>query len=139
MRGRQPGAELDSTRSSALRRHMSALVAILVVLAAIALLVPAVSLPSAREQTVTVLRPGDVVRMKDTSVTCRVRGGSPPVLECLRLRNLAGSYGVRMTPRKVTVFRVKNPKLGETVFSATHSVLRFTTCRNGYTTCGSGR
>ena len=117
---------------------MSALVVILVGLAAIAL-VPAVSQPSAREGTVTVLRPGDVVRMKGTSVTCRVRGGSPPVLECLRLRNLTGSYGVRMTPRKVTVYRVKNETLGEAVFSATHNVRRFTTCRNGYTTCGSGR
>jgi len=139
VRGRQPGAELDSTRSSARRRRVSALVAILVVLAAITLLVPAASLPSAREQTVTVLRPGDVVRMKDTSVTCRVRGGNPPVLECLRLRKLAGSYGVRMSARKVTVFRVKSAKLGETVFSATHNIRQFTTCRNGYTTCGSGR
>ena len=125
------GHETSAMRNSARRRRASALGTILVLLTAITLLVPAVSLPSAREGTVTVLRPGDVVRMKDTSVTCRVRGGNPPVLECLRLRRLAGTYGVRMSARKVTVFRVKSARLGETVFSATHNVQRFTTCRSG--------
>ena len=139
MRSHQPREETGFERSSLRWRRASVLGTIVVLLTAITLLVPAASLPSAREQTVTVLRPGDVVRMKDTSVTCRVRGGNPPVLECLRLRKLAGSYGVRMSARKVTVFRVKSAKLGETVFSATHNIRQFTTCRNGDTTCGSGR
>jgi hypothetical protein len=139
VRSHQPGEETGFGRSSVRWGRASVLGTIVVLFTAITLLVPAASLPSAREQTVTVLRPGDVVRMKDTSVTCRVRGGNPPLLECLRLRKLAGSYGVRMSTRKVTVFRVKSAKLGETVFSATHNIRQFTTCRNGDTTCGSGR
>lgn len=138
MRSHAPGEETDLGRSAVRWGRGSVLGTIVVLLTAITLLVPAASLPSAQEQTVMVLRPGDVVRMKDTSVTCRVRGGNPPVLECLRLRKLAGSYGVRMSARKVTVFRVKSAKLGETVFSATHNIRQFTTCRND-TTCGSGR
>ena len=138
MRSHAPGEETSLGRSAVRWGRGSVLGTIVVLLTAITLLVPAASLPSAQEQTVMVLRPGDVVRMKDTSVTCRVRGGNPPVLECLRLRKLAGSYGVRMSARKVTVFRVKSAKLGETVFSATHNIRQFTTCRND-TTCGSGR
>lgn len=138
MRSHAPGEETGLGRSAVRWGRGSVLGTIVVLLTAITLLVPAASLPSAQEQTVTVLRPGDVVRVKDTSVTCRVRGGNPPVLECLRLRKLAGSYGVRMSARKVTVFRVKSAKLGETVFSATHNIRQFTTCRND-TTCGSGR
>ncbi len=107
--------------------------ATVVLLAAATLLLafPAVSTAITGEETVTVLQPGDVVRMKDTSVTCRVSRSSPPVLECLRLRALAGSYGVRTSARKVTVYRVKSATTGDTVFSATHNVRRFTTCRSG--------
>jgi hypothetical protein len=104
---------------------------IVVLVAAAALLHPADSLPLAGQQTVTVLKAGDVVRLADTSVTCRVRGGNAPILECLRLRRLAGTYGTRFSARKVTVFRVKSATIGETVFSATHNERRFTTCRSG--------
>ena len=77
-----------------------------------------------------ILAPGDVVRIKGTHVTCRVMGGTPR-LECLRMAALAGSYGVRMGEKTVTVFRVKSATVGETVFSATHGERRFTTCRSG--------
>ena len=56
-----------------------------------------------------ILAPGDVVRIKGTHVTCRVMGGTPR-LESLRMAALAGSYGVRMGEKTVTVFRVNVAK-----------------------------
>lgn len=123
--------ENNADRSLTRRQPALTLGAIVVLVAAITLLLPGVSMPSAGEEAVTVLQAGDVVRMKDTSVTCRVSRSTPPVLECLRLRALAGTYGVRMSARRVTVYRVKSATSGETVFSATHNVRRFTTCRSG--------
>ncbi len=131
MKNHRVDRENTADTNLARRKRARVVAAIVAVLGATALLLPAVSTPFAGEESVTVLRAGDVVRMKDTSVTCRVSRSDPPVLECLRLRALAGTYGVRMSARKVTVYRVKSATIGETVFSATHNVRRFTTCRSG--------
>jgi len=112
-------------------RRAMAFAAIVGLLAATALLLPAVSTPFAGEERVRVLAVGDIVRIKGTHVTCSVTRRVTPTLDCVRGGASAGTYGVRMSEKKVTVFRVKSATVGETVFSATHGERRFKTCRSG--------
>lgn len=113
------------------QRRTLVLGAIVALLAASALVLPAVSLSFAEEGNVTVLAPGDIVRMAGTHVTCSVTRSGTPMLNCVRVGALPGTYGVRMSEKKVTVFRMRSATVGETVLTATHGERRFTTCRSG--------
>lgn len=97
----------------------------------VALLAPADSAPSVgREpEPAVVLDVGDVVRVADTNVACSVaRRSGAKVLECVRLGRLAGTYGTRMSERRVVVYRFKSASAAQTVFSATQGKARSSTC-----------
>jgi hypothetical protein len=77
------------------------------------------------------LEVGDVVRVKDGAVGCRVTRssafGGQKVLDCRRAGALRGTYGALLGDRKLLVVRFESGEVAKVVFSATH--------RKGFTRC----
>jgi len=67
---------------------------------------------------------GDVVRIKDGSVGCRVtrRAGFPgqKILDCRRAGRLPGTFGALIGHRKLLVVRFKEGGVANVVFTGTH-------------------